>query len=65
MNLMTSYWAHKLKVHDDGTSDDINVSHANLFVNLLANQQETMNENIVMLGNRVKTCSDDRKRGKF
>ena len=45
----------------DGPFDDINVSYANLFVNLLDNQQETMNENIVLLGNRIKTCSDDRK----
>ena len=27
---MTSYWVHKIKVHDDDPFEDINVSYANL-----------------------------------
>ena len=43
---ITTFWAHKLKVHGDGPMQENNVSYGNLFLNVLASQQENMNDEI-------------------
>jgi protein-arginine kinase activator protein McsA len=43
---ITTFWAHKLKEHGDGPIMEKNMSDGNLFLNILASQQENMNDDI-------------------
>ena len=43
---ITTFWTHKLKAHGDGPLKENNKSYANLFFNILARQQENMNDKI-------------------
>ena len=46
---ITIFWAHKLKVHGDGPLEEKNISYGNLFFNVLASQQENLNEEIIKM----------------
>ena len=55
---ITTFWAHKLNMHGDGPLQENNMSNGNLFLNVLASQQENIiddiRKNIISMGMRLK-----------
>ena len=46
---ITTFWAHKLNTHGDGPLEEKNTSYGNLFLNVLASQQENIIDDITKI----------------
>ena len=46
---ITTFWAHKLNMHGDGSLEEHNMSNGNLFLNVLPSQQENIIDDITKM----------------